>query len=119
MRESDNPPPGPIEREATVSRPPVRLAGEESVVSLHSDVIIRDLGNGVVLIHLGTNRIYETNATGGRFVTLLAEGRSLADIRAHLLEEFSVDEATLARETDDLLRLLADEGLLGGDTPGR
>ncbi len=90
-----------------------------NVVRLNTDVITRDLGGGSVLVHLGTNRIYEANSTAGRVVTLLAEGRSLDEIYTILFGEYLADEATIRRDVDDLVRELADEGLLDVDDPRR
>jgi len=86
---------------------------------LTSDVIIRHLGDGFVLVNLATDRIYDANATAGRIVELLATGLTLAELRSALLEEFEVDEPTLLAETDELLRLLASEGLLSAGRPDR
>jgi hypothetical protein len=85
----------------------------------HKDVIARDMGGGSVLVHLGTNRIYETNATGARVWELVQEGRSRNEILAQLEAEFEVGEETLAKELDELLEQLSSEGLIEADDPGR
>lgn len=109
-------PPGGDPRQPADETP---VPARRNVVRLNTDVITRDLGGGSVLVHLGTNRIYEANSTAGRVVTLLAEGRSLDEIYTILFGEYLADEATIRRDVDDLLRELGDEGLLDVDGPQR
>lgn len=76
------------------------------------DIIARRLGDETVIVHLGTNRIYELNSTATRLWELLAEGNHLPAARAQLLAEFEVDEATLDSEIRPALDRLLTEGLL-------
>ncbi len=76
------------------------------------DVISRQMGGGAVLIHLGSNRIYETNATGARIWELLAAGCQRDEVVRRLLEEYDVDETTLAAELEEIIGVLSAEGLL-------
>jgi hypothetical protein len=70
------------------------------------DVVWKDVGGEMVLIHLETNQIYELSRTGARFWALLDEGKSLGEAEAVLMEEFSVDEDTVRVETDALVEEL-------------
>ena len=76
------------------------------------DVVYRELNGEVVLVHLGSDRIYALNETGARFWQLLAAGRDRAAIEAQLVEEFSVEPAELDVEIDALLAELACAGLV-------
>jgi hypothetical protein len=67
------------------------------------DVVAQHMGEGVVLVHLRTNRIYDLNRTGARLWALLSEGRTRAEMRQRMLSEFDVDASTLERETDEIL----------------
>ncbi len=78
----------------------------------HPDVISRQMGGGAVLIHLGTNRIYETNETGGRIWGLLSAGSGRDEVVRRLLAEYDIDEPTLTAQFDEILGLLLSEGLL-------
>jgi hypothetical protein len=76
------------------------------------DVICRELGNAGVLVHLGTNEIFELNVTGYRVWQLLQEGLDRSGIESALLREFTVDPDQLRREIGDLLDGLAAKHLI-------
>lgn len=76
------------------------------------DVIARRVDAGTVLIHLGTNRIYEMNATGTRIWELLRSGCNAAGIRSQLQREFAVEEAEADRAIEETLDLLVRENLI-------
>jgi Coenzyme PQQ synthesis protein D (PqqD) len=76
------------------------------------DVVYRELNGEIVLVHLGTDRIYALNETGARFWELLAAGSDRAAIRARLLQEFAVEPAELDVEIDALVAELARGGLV-------
>jgi hypothetical protein len=76
------------------------------------DVVYRELDGEIVLVHLGTNRIYALNETGARFWALLAAGNDRAEIERTLLDEFKVEPAGLQQEIDSMLGALAEEGLV-------
>jgi Coenzyme PQQ synthesis protein D (PqqD) len=75
-------------------------------------VVSRRLGDGAVLVHLPTNRIFELNDTGARVWELLAEGKDVPAIVADVTREFAVEGAVAEREVNDLLDRLHHEGLL-------
>jgi hypothetical protein len=76
------------------------------------DVVFRELDGEVVLVHLGTDRIYALNETGARFWEMLAAGRDRSAIREQLLEEFAVEPDELDREIEMLVTELAGAGLV-------
>jgi hypothetical protein len=76
------------------------------------DVVYRRLGDTAVLVHLGTNEIYELNESGVRLWELLADGQSVDDAIQTLVREFDVDEATARRECSDLVTDLLGRKLL-------
>jgi hypothetical protein len=76
------------------------------------DVAYRELEGEIVLVHLGTNRIYSLNETGARFWELLASGSDRPEIERQLLDEFIIEPEELRREIDSMLGALADEGLV-------
>ena len=77
-----------------------------------SEVVARRLGEELILVHLGSNRIFELNATSARLWELLVEGQDVAGIQSALKAEFHVDEATLIDEVATTLAALAAEGLI-------
>jgi hypothetical protein len=76
------------------------------------DVVYRELNGQVVLVHLGTDRIYALNETGARFWELLAAGRDRAAIQTQLLDEFDVEPAELDEQIDSLVDELTRAGLV-------
>ena len=76
------------------------------------DVVYRRLGDTAVLVHLGTNEIYELNESGVRLWELLADGQGFDDAIQTLVREFDVDETTARRECRDLVTDLLDRKLL-------
>ena len=78
-------------------------------------VVSSRLGDAGVLVHLQTNRIFEVNATGLRIWELAADGRTLAEIREVLQEEFDVQPDRLRDELLALVTELTREGLIDGD----
>jgi hypothetical protein len=70
------------------------------------------MGDAVVLIHLGTNRIYELNATGARIWELLVEGRSVEEIEEILSTEFEAAGVDLGAEIARLIDLVRTEKLV-------
>jgi coenzyme PQQ synthesis protein D (PqqD) len=78
----------------------------------NTHVLCRQVKDGAVLIHLGTNQIYDLNRTGYRIWQLLQEGSDSAAICDTLRREFDVDPAIAAGELRTLLERLSSEGLL-------
>jgi hypothetical protein len=76
------------------------------------DVAYRELEGEMVLVHLGTNRIYSLNETGARFWELLASGSERAEIERQLLDEFVIGPEELRAEVDSMLAALAEAGLV-------
>ena len=86
----------------------------------NTHVLCRQVKDGAVLIHLGTNQIYDLNRTGYRIWQLLQDGSDSSVICDALRQEFDVDPAIAAGELRALLERLSSEGLLedGKDADG-
>jgi hypothetical protein len=82
------------------------------VIRKDPEVVARRLEDEVVLVHLGTNRIYSLNATGGRYWELLEEGLGHEIIVRRLQDEFEVDKQTLEREIASITADLRRAGLV-------
>jgi hypothetical protein len=78
----------------------------------HPEVLTRKVGDEVVLVHMQRNEIFALNPTGTRLWELLAEGRSRAQAVEQLTSEFDASKEAIEQETDQLIELLAREGLL-------
>jgi len=77
------------------------------------DVIAKRLDEtAVVLVHMGTNSIFELNETGAKVWELLAEGVSTEGIVRQLVEQFEVEEVQAADEVKRLITQLRTNQLL-------
>ena len=76
------------------------------------DVVGQNLGEGFVLVHLKTNRIFELSRTGARFWDLLQTEGDRSRIEEQLLDEFDVTKEELTAEVDSLISSLATENLV-------
>jgi hypothetical protein len=79
----------------------------------NSAVVFKRLDDRMVLVHLGTNQIFELNDTGARVWELLQEDIVGDDLLARLAGEFDVDPLILRNEIEALLSELVNEGLVG------
>jgi hypothetical protein len=75
-------------------------------------VVAREMPDGAVLVHLGSNRIFELNVTGSRIWTLIESGRTGEEIVRDLTAEFDVDADAASREVAALTARLAEAGLV-------
>ena len=69
-----------------------------------------------MLLNLGTERYFSLDPVGARIWKLLSETRSIDATVGGLLAEFEVDEATLRRDVEELVRKLVAKGLLIEET---
>lgn len=67
------------------------------------EVIARKMGDGIVIVHIDTNRIFELNSTASRLWELLLAGSTCAHAQRTLLEEYSVSESQLSEEVQTIL----------------
>jgi hypothetical protein len=74
-------------------------------------VVARRVGQTAVLVHLGSNRIYELNDTGARIWELASEGATVEGLIDRLEREFDVDRGQLASEVAVIVNDLVREGL--------
>ena len=79
---------------------------------ISAKVIAQRMGDEAVVVHTGTNRIYQLNATGARIWDLLEPGADRLAIETRLLGEYNADPALLATEIEALLAKLAGEKLI-------
>jgi hypothetical protein len=84
-------------------------------VRVDPQVVFRRLGDQMVLVHLGTNQIFELNETAARLWELLTPDGDVAAVESRLVEEFEVDPAQLRSEIDETLALLKSERLIEVD----
>jgi hypothetical protein len=72
----------------------------------HEDVVYEQVGDDLVLVHLGTNEIFALNATAARFWELLVQGASREEIETRMLAEYAVSREELTQEIDGIIAQL-------------
>ena len=81
-------------------------------VQLSDDVVTREVGEETMLLDLTSGTYFGLDPVGGRFWTLLEDGKSPLEARDELLELYEVDPAVLDRDLEALLAELTDKGLV-------
>ena len=76
------------------------------------DVVVRRLDKSGVLVHLGTNHVFELNETGIRIWELLVEKGDVTAVVACVVEEFDVKEPLATAEVERCLQEFRHEGFL-------
>lgn len=76
------------------------------------DVLHQELDRETILLHVGSGRYFGLNAVASRAWSLLEADGDPGRIRAQLLAEFAVDEATLSADLEALFADLLAAGLL-------
>ncbi|HQS95380.1 MAG TPA: PqqD family protein [Novosphingobium sp.] len=84
-------------------------------ITLSEDVVAREVGEETMLLDLASGTYFGLNPVGGRFWQLIEEGRSAAEARDLLLEEFDVSADVLDADLSALLDELAAKGLIAAD----
>ena len=75
------------------------------------DVVARRVGETAVVVHLGSNRIYELNDTGARIWELAADGATVDALIEGLQGEFAADRSQIASEVVAIVEDFVREGL--------
>jgi hypothetical protein len=78
----------------------------------NTNVVARPIGEGAVLVHLGSSRIFELNETGARIWAMLEQGVDRAGICTRLQHEFGAGPEEVESAFDELLNDLTREGLV-------
>lgn len=81
-------------------------------VVIAANVVVRRLGNEMVLLDLASGTYFGLNEVGARVWDLLKSGLPPAQIVQTLGEEFDADSATIERDLAVLLDTLATKGLV-------
>ena len=77
------------------------------------------MGDQIVVVHVGTDRIFELNPTAARIWDLLSEGHDPIEIQRIVSQEFDVPAALASREIEDLLNSLVAENIISLQTHDR
>lgn len=80
----------------------------------HTDtnVLAKRIDEETVLVHLDSDRVLHTNATGSRIWELLTEGHSDSEIIALLGKEYQRAQGQIEEEVRGFVEQLIEEGLV-------
>jgi hypothetical protein len=81
-------------------------------VTIPSQVMTRQVGDELVLLHLGTGTYYGLESVGQSIWLLMRDGKTLAEICDLLLEEYDVTREALTRDVLELADKLLAQGLI-------
>jgi hypothetical protein len=80
--------------------------------SISPDAVANRMGDQIVVVHVGTDRIFELNSTAARIWDLLSEGRDRNEIQRLVSQEFNVSETLASRQIEELLSSLVSENII-------
>jgi len=89
-----------------------RTITTSSIVVAAKDQVSSDLAGEVVLLSLQTGMYYGLDRVGARVWELMREPTSVGDLRDAIVREYDVDSERCERDVLDLLRKLAEAGLV-------
>jgi hypothetical protein len=84
-------------------------------ISIPDDIVFRELSGEGVILNLSTGIYFGLDEVGTRMWQLIAEHGEKDRIVDVLLKEYAVERSQLAADLDQLLRTLADKGLVRTD----
>jgi hypothetical protein len=76
------------------------------------DAVANRMGDQIVLVHVGTDRIFELNQSAARVWDLLTSDHNLSEIQKILLEEFNISESDASQQIKELLDSLIAERII-------
>jgi hypothetical protein len=80
-------------------------------------VMIRDVAGESVLLNLNNEQYYGLDEVGTRMWKVLTESDSIQHAIEQLLAEYEVDQKTLEKDVQELLKKLMEQGLIRVDDP--
>ena len=81
-------------------------------ITISKDVLAQELAGETVLLDLASESYFGLDAVGTRIWQLLGEGAQKEQVVDILFEEYEVEREVLERDVADLLRRLAEAGLI-------
>ena len=88
------------------------LLQQNMTISISKEVLAQELAGETVLLDLASESYFGLDAVGTRVWQLLNEGMGQAALIDTLLDEYEVERAALEQDIADLLRRLAEAGLI-------
>lgn len=77
----------------------------EKTITISENSVVQEMGTGIVILNLNTERFYEVNEVGKRFWELLTDHQEYLTALSILQDEYDVSAEQLQ---DDMARLIDD-----------
>lgn len=74
-------------------------------IKLSENCVVQQMGEGIVILNLDTERFYELNEVGKRIMELFADNNDYKTVLNTLVEEYTV---TVEQLEGDMFQLIAD-----------
>jgi Coenzyme PQQ synthesis protein D (PqqD) len=87
-------------------------SAERARISPNPEVVAKRLDDELVVVHLGTNLIYNLNRSAARLWELLESGLGLEEVKEQLIEEFDVPMEQLEQDISATLTSLVENQLI-------
>lgn len=81
-------------------------------IKLSDNSVVQEMGEGIVILNLNTERFYELNEVGSRFWELLSDNEDYKFALSKLQEEYEVDAERLQNDIIQLIKELEDAELI-------
>jgi hypothetical protein len=94
------------------SRPSLSVLPTTAVVRPTTGQVSTDLGGEVAILHIESGKYFALNGVGARVWELVANGSTIDDILATLLDEFDIDAERCERDLTQLLLELEERRLV-------
>lgn len=79
---------------------------------ISSEVIAQEVAGETVLLDMNSEQYFSLDTVGTRIWQMLGQSMDIAEIREQLLQEYDVSEQQLARDVDELIAVLLEQGLV-------
>lgn len=80
--------------------------------SINSNVCIKQVNDGAVLLDLGSGEYFSLNDVGYHIWHLIEQQQSMEEILSSLLDEFQVSEEDARRDLEDFVSALEEKNIL-------
>ena len=87
------------------------------IVEISSEVLCQDVSDEMVILDLKSGCYFALDVTGARIWKLIQEHRKISDVYRQMLQEFDVEEDTLANDLHQHLAQLLAAGLITRSSP--
>ena len=88
------------------------VISSESVVVVSKDQVSADLAGEAAILSLKDGIYYGLDPVGARIWSLMQQPCAVADIQNTIAGEYDVEQAQCARDVNDLLQKLLEQGLI-------